>query len=171
MFSCRQDTQTLLGDALAEQGIKIWFGEPVHVGGYPTVKLDWYSTRRVNRWSGVVRQEKSTQHYQAVAAGGSLPEVRASEENAGAAVATDGNKQEQQQQQQQLPGKRTSRQYEEKVVKSGTTFDSVAVADAIRQRRVEEGKKSPKPSREEIRKATNDKAAQAVQARLNSDGQ
>ena len=150
----RTDTQSLLGDALAEQGIKVSFGDPVHVGGYPTVKLDWYSTRRVNRWSGVVRQEKSAQHYQAL---GGVPETRASEENGTSAGAAG-----------EPENKRKSKHYEDKVVKSNTSFDSEAVANAIRQRRVEEGKKSPKPSREEIRKVTNDKAAQAVQARMNN---
>jgi hypothetical protein len=157
----RHDTQTVLGDALAAQDIKVSFGEPVHMGGYPTVKLDWFSTRRVNRWSGVVRQEKSAQHYQAVADGGGKTEVKGSEENSGVGEQAETENKKQ----------RGSRHYEDKVVKSNTSFDSEAVANAIRQRRVDEGRKSPRPSREEIRRATNDKAAQAVQARINSDAQ
>jgi hypothetical protein len=39
------------------------FGEPIKVGGYPTMKLNWFRTRRVVKWSRVVRQEKAALHY------------------------------------------------------------------------------------------------------------
>ncbi len=109
-----------------------------------------------------MRQEKSAQHYQNVGVGVTAPSlaqvVAEEDENVasevGAVETSNGG------------AKRRSKQYEEKVVKSNTSFDSESVANAIRQRREEENRKSPHPSREEIRRATNEKAAQAVQARL-----
>merc|ERR1712000_114130 len=57
------DVQNYLGETLAEEGIKISFGEPVLVNGYPSCRLSWYSTRRVVKWSRVVREEVSAKYY------------------------------------------------------------------------------------------------------------
>ena len=74
------DVQNYLGETLAEEGIKVCivlcfvsacvshdvqisFGEPVLVNGYPSCRLSWYSTRRVVKWSRVVREEVSAKYY------------------------------------------------------------------------------------------------------------
>lgn len=86
VLSQNPDVQDEIGEKLAAQGIgrfrclrahapmcadSAWdsrcaaasFGEPLHVDSYPTLKLNWYRTRRVVKWSRVVREEKAAQHY------------------------------------------------------------------------------------------------------------
>ncbi len=57
------DIQDRIGEALAAQGIEASFGEPLHSDSYPTMKLNWYRTRRVVKWSRVVREEKAAEQY------------------------------------------------------------------------------------------------------------
>lgn len=45
------------------KGILVSFGEPLTPNGYPTMKLDWYKTRRVVKMSKIVRQEQAAKYY------------------------------------------------------------------------------------------------------------
>merc|ERR1711916_379495 len=47
------ETQDWIGDSLSYEGILVSFGEPLTPNGYPTMKLDWYKTRRVVKMSKI----------------------------------------------------------------------------------------------------------------------
>jgi hypothetical protein len=127
------------------------------------VKLDWFKTRTVHKWSGVVRQEKSAQHYQKEQGGKKTSEASSSRVVAAGAGDETKTEPEIETQKGKEEKKFGGRRYEEKAAKSGAaSFDSQSVANAIRERREEEVRKSPKPSREDIRKGTNEKAMQAI---------
>lgn len=62
------EIQDWLGEALGAQGVTVKFGEPHTWDDYPSLKLDWYSTRRVVKVAKVVRQEKSAEKHGLIAA-------------------------------------------------------------------------------------------------------
>lgn len=127
-FFTSPDVQNYLGEKLADEGIKISFGEPMLVDGYPSLKLDWYRTRTLVKWSRVVREEVSAKYYKEHG----VPVM--SEETSTAAHGEE-TPVTLQQPHQQLK----ERQFSDDPRKGGLKSDtSNAVVDAIRGRREEQ---------------------------------
>jgi len=140
------DVQTYLGDALADEGIKISFGEPPLVDGYPTVKLDWFKTRQVVKWSRVVRKEKAAAYYKenGVPVDEEADVVIADHEDENVAVQTEAE----------------AARFRDSARKAGVNYDtSGAVVDAIRSRR-------QKSSTEKLTSEEMDARRQAQEAKL-----
>lgn len=171
------DVQDWIGDELSEEGIKVSFGEPMTLDGYPSLKLDWYRTRRVVRVSKVVRSEKAIEYYskEAEAALPSSQKKSKQDENLAldnqpaAAAAQVGEVESEDEEDNGGTGEQggSRRSYHEKASLPGVRFESEAVADAIRERRKD--KKQSQDNMPKVRKQKEEdlvtKGLDAVKAR------
>jgi hypothetical protein len=141
--------QDFMGDELAAEGIRVAFGEPMQVEGYPAVQLSWYRTQRVVKWSGVVRQEKAKEYYEkhGVALGAVNEENANENRNVNQRspikpLATD-KVPETVEEEEEVP--RSPSRFEDGARKGGLgTYDSQDIANTIKQRRNERNLKSPR---------------------------